>query len=74
MAWFLTGKQANKTTKNTGYGITTHPVWKKNIRAKALQGDDIRPTLVIYTDINKGYKGQWNIPLHYTKLTPRPLL
>ena len=39
-----------KTTKNTGYGITTHPVWKKNIRAKALQGDDIRPTLVIYTD------------------------
>ena len=47
---------------------------KKNIRAKALQGDDIRPTLVIYTDINKGYNGQWNIPLHYTKLTPRPLL
>ena len=47
---------------------------EKNIRAKALQGDDIRPTWVIYTDINKGYKGQWNIPLHYTKLTPRPLL
>ena len=47
---------------------------KKNIRAKALQGDDIMPTWVIYTDINKVYKGQWNIPLHYTKLTPRPLL
>ena len=35
---------------------------KRKIRAKALQGDDIRPTWVIYTDINKGYKGQWNIP------------
>ena len=47
---------------------------KKYIRAKALQGDDVRPTWVIYTYINKGYTSQLNIPLHYTKLTPRPLL
>ena len=46
----------------------------KNIRAKALQGDNNRPTRVIYTDMNKGYKGQANIPLHYTKLTSRLLL
>ena len=63
-----------KTNKNTGYGITTHLVWKKPIRVKVLQGDNNKPTWVIYTDIDKGYKGQWNIPPHYTKLTPRPLL
>ena len=47
---------------------------KKAIRVKALQIDNDKTTWVIYTDIDKGYKGQWNMPLHYTKRTSRLLL